>query len=196
MLLQDVLITLGRVFVWSVLSWLLGLALAYPAAKAPGFRRMLLPVVNFFRHVSPYCWLPVVIIVAGTGELAVGLILLAAMLFTAIVMSIEIFSGIPRDILDQAALDGAHAGSLVRHIEIPLTIGELLNLFRILWSVAWTTVIAAEMLGVSSGVGYRLLDFRYLLMYPQMFFYILVTGALGIAVDILLLRFRRLILAC
>jgi NitT/TauT family transport system permease protein len=58
-----------------------------------------------------------------------------------------------------------------------------------MWAVGWSTVIAAEMLGVSSGLGFRLLDFRYLLAYPQMLFYMLVIGLIGVVSD---LAFKKL----
>jgi len=57
--------------------------------------------------------------------------------------------------------------------------------------VGWTALIAAEMLGVKSGLGYRLLDFRYLLRYREMLAYIALIGGIGLLADYLLLAWRR-----
>ncbi len=69
---------------------------------------------------------------------------------------------------------------------MPLIVGSLFNLFRIIWGLGWATIIAVEMLGVNSGLGFRLLDFRYLLKYPDMLFYVIIMGTIGIFIDYLL----------
>lgn len=132
-----------------------------------------------------------IILVAGIGEWPVGIVLLFSMLFNAIIISTGIFQGMQRDILDTAALDGASRRMILRYIQLPLALPELVNLYRVLWSVAWTAIIAAEMLGVQSGLGYRLLDFRYLLQYKEMLQYIAVIGGIGIAADYLLLHIHK-----
>jgi len=54
--------------------------------------------------------------------------------------------------------------------------------------LGWTVIIAAEMLGVNSGMGFRLLDFRYLLKYPEMLIYFIIMGLTGIIIDSILKR--------
>ncbi len=188
---NDVYITCTRVFLWTSIAWFLGVLLGYPCAKSKSFYRLVLPLVNLFRHISPFCWLPLVIIICGLGELSVGLILFLAMFFNALILSVEILHNIPHQYLEQAALDGAKSHEIFRSIELPLTAGEFINLYRVLWSVGWVTVIAAEMLGVSSGMGYRLLDYRYLLLYKEMLFYILMIGIIGVGTDYILIRSKN-----
>ncbi len=94
------------------------------------------------------------------------------------------FAEIPQDYIDEAKVNGANNWQLLKFIEIPFTIVGLLNLFRVIWGLGWTIIIAAEMLGVESGIGFRLLDFRYLLKYPQMVIYLFAMGILGILNDI------------
>jgi len=183
---SDLWQTLARTMIWTLISWVAGLGIGYSLYKSSWINRISLPIVNFLRHISPFCWLPLIIMISGIGEVSVGLVLLLAMLFNAIILSSEIFRNLPRDVKEQAGLDGAGKTQLLWYIELPLAASPLIDLFRVLWSVAWTTIIAAEMLGVQSGLGYRLLDFRYLLRYNEMLLYILAIGAIGIATDYLL----------
>jgi ABC-type nitrate/sulfonate/bicarbonate transport system permease component len=194
-LLADLAISSARVLFWTGISFGLGVLLGYLGYAAPKLNRLMLPIVNFFRHISPFCWLPLIILVAGIGEWPVGIVLLFSMLFNAIIISTGIFQSVQGDILDTAALDGASRQSVLRYIQLPLALPDLVNLYRILWSVAWTAIIAAEMLGVQSGLGYRLLDFRYLLQYREMLQYIAVIGGIGIAADYLLLNLQKRISA-
>lgn len=188
---KDLLFSLFRVVLSTVISYFLGVLIAYTCYKSRRLKRIVIIPVNFLRHISPYCWLPLIIMFAGIGEIAVGIVMLMAMLFNAIVIGNGIFSALPVDVLESAALDGAYGMRLIRYIEHPLLYESLIDLFRVLWSVGWTALIAAEMLGVQSGMGYRLLDFRYLLMYKEMLAYIAVIGTIGIITDYLFLSWQK-----
>lgn len=187
----DLLFSLFRVVLSTVISYFLGVLIAYTCYKSRRLKRIVIIPVNFLRHISPYCWLPLIIMFAGIGEIAVGIVMLMAMLFNAIVIGIGIFSALPVDVLESASLDGAYGMRLIRYIELPLLYESLIDLFRVLWSVGWTALIAAEMLGVQSGMGYRLLDFRYLLMYKEMLAYIAIIGTIGIITDYLFLSWQK-----
>ncbi|MDD4309646.1 MAG: ABC transporter permease subunit [Candidatus Cloacimonetes bacterium] len=186
LLLHDLAITFVRVGGWTLLSWILGLCIAYLCFKIKPLSIVLLPVVNFMRHISPFCWLPLIILMVGIGEIAVGITLLISLVFHAVIISLEQLHSLPKTVLEQAKLDGAIGWNLFTHIELPLCIIGFIDIFRVLWGVGWSAVIAAEMLGVSSGMGYRLLDFRYLLRYREMLTYIGVIGIVGITLDYLL----------
>ncbi|PKN75501.1 MAG: hypothetical protein CVU49_04380 [Candidatus Cloacimonetes bacterium HGW-Cloacimonetes-2] len=188
---KDLLFSLFRVVLSTVISYFLGVLIAYTCYKYRRLKRIVIIPVNFLRHISPYCWLPLIIMFAGIGEIAVGIVMLMAMLFNAIVIGIGIFSALPVDVLESASLDGAYGMRLIRYIELPLLYESLIDLFRVLWSVGWTALIAAEMLGVQSGMGYRLLDFRYLLMYKEMLAYIAIIGTIGIITDYLFLSWQK-----
>jgi len=188
---KDLLFSLFRVVLSTVISYFLGVLIAYTCYKSRRLKRIVIIPVNFLRHISPYCWLPLIIMFAGIGEIAVGIVMLMAMLFNAIVIGIGIFSALPVDVLESASLDGAYGMRLIRYIELPLLYESLIDLFRVLWSVGWTALIAAEMLGVQSGMGYRLLDFRYLLMYKEMLAYIAIIGTIGIITDYLFLSWQK-----
>lgn len=190
MLLKDLIITFSRVLIWATVAWALGLLLGYLAYRNRNLKAALLPVVNFLRHISPYCWLPLIIIALGIGEAAVGITLLLSLVFHSVIIALELFNSLPKVVMEQAKLDGASGWKLFRDIELPLTISGILDIFRVLWGVGWTAIVAAEMLGVRSGMGYRLLDFRYLLRYKDMLVYIMVIGGVGIAVDLLLIRVK------
>ena len=85
--------------------------------------------------------------------------------------------------MDEAAVNGTHGFNLFWHIEMPLALPKLVYSFRILWGLGWGTIVAAEMLGVTSGLGFRLLDYRYLLKYENMVIYLLVMGVMGVLLD-------------
>jgi len=189
-LFMDLGITILRVAIGTTLSWLCGLGLGFLCYRYRSVNQWMLPPVNFIRHIPALAWLPLIIVIAGIGEVAVGLVLLISMSFHGVIVSKEMFRKLPREQIEQARLDGANGFKLLWEIEIPLAAPGMIDLFRVLWGVGWSAVIAAEMLGVSSGMGFRLMDFRYLLRYQDMLIYITAIGLIGVIWDIALTRLR------
>ncbi|MEA2096390.1 MAG: ABC transporter permease subunit, partial [Candidatus Cloacimonadota bacterium] len=122
----------------------------------------------------------------GLGECPVTFIMFITLFFPTLIAASGHFSSLPHEYLDEGHVLGASQLQIFLHIELPLILPSLLNLFRIIWGLGWTVIIAAEMLGVSSGMGFRLLDFRYLLKYPEMLIYFIIMGFTGIIIDSIL----------
>jgi NitT/TauT family transport system permease protein len=57
--------------------------------------------------------------------------------------------------------------------------------------IAWLVVVAAEMLGVESGLGYLVLDARNQLRYDRVVAAMIVIGAIGLSIDLVVRRFER-----
>lgn len=190
-LLSDILISLARVFTVCSFTWMLCVISGLVMHKYRFLYRLFLPVINFFRQISPFVWLPFAIIIAGLGELPIGIVLFAAMYFPGVIMVYETIDSFPKDVYEEAITSGANRRQLFLQIELPMLRKQLFNIYRILWSVGWSTVIAAEMLGVSSGLGFRLLDYRYLLNYRMMLIYIGIIGCIGVLSDYLFSKLAK-----
>jgi NitT/TauT family transport system permease protein len=186
--LTDIISTFLRVAASTALSWLLSISIGSALHWNRFLYRLSLPAVNFLRQISPFAWLPFAILLFGLGELPIGIVLVTAMLFPGIIMVFETLESCPRDICEEALTAGAGQWQLILQIKLPVLKKQLIDIFRLQWSIGWSTVIAAEMLGVGGGLGFRLLDFRYLLEYRLMLVYIAIIGAIGILSDILLRR--------
>ncbi len=191
-IITDIAYTLSRVITTTILAWIGSLGIALLMHRFKMLHNICLPAINFLRQISPFVWLPFAIILFGLGEAPIVVILFTAMFFPGILMMFEVIGGFPGDIREEAITSGAHSYQLFFRIELPMLWNQLMHIFRIQWSVGWSTVIAAEMLGVSQGLGFRLLDFRYLLDYKFMLIYIVIIGVIGILSDQLIRRFFML----
>ncbi|MEA1972495.1 MAG: ABC transporter permease subunit [Candidatus Cloacimonadota bacterium] len=184
----DTSFTFLRVTGSALVAWFLGIFAGYSFYKFSIVKKIGLDSVNFFRHISPYALLPFAIIWFGLGEIPLFFIMFIALFSPSLVASNDIFSTIDKSYIEEAAVLGSDILNTFLHIEIPIAAFSLLNQFRIIWGLGWATVIAAEMLGVKNGLGSRLLDFRYLLQYPQMIQYLLIMGITGIFIDKILVK--------
>ena len=183
LLFKDLIISFLRVTIIAIIAWITGILGGYMLHSSALVNNLFLPIINFIRHISPFAWLPFAIIWFGLGEGPVTFIMFITLFFPTLIAASGSFSSLPYEYLDEGNVLGASQLQMFIHIELPLTLPALLNLFRIIWGLGWTVIIAAEMLGVDSGMGFRLLDFRYLLKYPEMLIYFIIMGFTGIIVD-------------
>ena len=72
---------------------------------------------------------------------------------------------------------------MILHVYVPGIAAHVLTGVRLAVGVLWIVLVPAEMLGVSSGLGYLILDTRDRLAYPELVAVVLVIGALGFVID-------------
>lgn len=188
---RDFEISLIRVITSMLVSFVSGSIIAYLLYHYKIMNQVFSGSFCFIKQVSPFAWLPLIIIFWGIGELAVFMTMLISMIFPAIIFCRDVYQKLPKSILDEAFSAGSEGIYHLTHILIPLSIPGFIACLRLLWSIGWHTIIAAEMLGVSDGIGFRLLDFRFLYRYNEMLIYIFLIGSLGFLVDGLLQYFEH-----
>ena len=185
-LVGDLAATLLRVTLTTLAAWLLGIVAAAAVWRAPGVQNLLAPVVQFMRHVSPFAWFPFAILWFGLGEAPAAFVLFTALFFPAFTAALTAFDSVPRVYREEARTAGAGEGAIAFHVELPLLAGPLVGMLRVLWGLGWTVGVAVEMLGVRSGVGFRLMDSRYLQQHDWMIVILLLMGVTGLLMDALL----------
>jgi NitT/TauT family transport system permease protein len=183
LLALDLGVSLARTVTACLVAWAGAGLCGYLLWAHPLLDRWLLPLINFVRAVPPLAWLPFAIIWFGLGEAPVFFILLVALFFPCLVAARDAFAQVDRDFVDEAQVLGATGWRLCGQVMLPLALPALWTLLRVAWALGWGTVVAAEMLGVHSGMGFRLLDFRFLVHYPPMLVYLAVMGLVGVGVD-------------
>jgi len=140
----------------------LALALALITAIPVGFilglnrigRGLLDPLIELYRPVPPLAWLPLMIIWFGIGELSkVLLIYLSVFAPLAITTASSVLRVKPARL--QAALSlGASRFQVLRHVILPHTLPDILVGLRVALGLAWSTLVAAELIAATEGIGF------------------------------------------
>lgn len=185
-LLQDAAISLLRVVLPVACAWMLGIACGYLLWLWPLLAQLCSPLLHFLRAIPPLAWLPFAIVWCGIGELPLFVVMFLALVCPAIVASEAAFAALPREYREEGMVCGTSAWQMFWWIELSLSLVGHLQSLRIVWGLAWSTLVAAEMVGVQSGLGFRLLDYRYLLRHGEMLLILVSMGLLVLAVDALL----------
>ena len=177
------LTSLKRVLVSLVASLMLGV----PIGLAVGSARLLNDgtsgAFQFLRMISPLSWMPIAVMTLGIGDAPIYFLLTITAIWPIILST---SAGVRQ--LDPQWLLLAHSLSATRReilfkVVVPGMLGHVLTGVRVAIGMIWILLIPCEMLGVSSGLGYFILDTRDRLAYSELMAAIVLIGALGFMLD-------------
>lgn len=175
----------------SVFRLLAGLAIAFVLGTVGGvlvgqlawLEAATRPVQLFLRMVSPLSWAPVAIIAVGVGDAPVIALVAAAAVWPILVATADGVRAVDPHHRETARTLGATRAEVLRAVVLPSIRPRVLAGVRQAIGLAWVVIVPAEMLGVTSGLGYQILNAKDQLAYHHITALILVIGIVGFAID-------------
>jgi NitT/TauT family transport system permease protein len=183
--LRHALPSLSRFGIGLSIALLAGIPVGILAGYFPRFDLATNAVFQFVRVTSPLAWMPVAIIFLGVGSKPVCFLIAVAAVWPIIINTVHGVRNVNPQWIRVVRMLGGGESAVIRHAVIPAILPEVLNGLRISVGVSWIVLVPAEMLGVSSGLGYYLLDTRDRFNYGELMAVILVIGFLGFLSDLL-----------
>ncbi len=121
-------------------------------------RGLLDPPLEFYRPLPPLAYLPLVVIWFGIDETA-KLIVIYLACFAPIAMASRAGARSATEEQINAAYSlGAGFAQVVRHVVLPAALPDILTGLRIAIGFGWTTLVAAEMVAATAGLGQMVLN--------------------------------------
>ncbi|TNC06634.1 ABC transporter permease subunit [Methylobacterium terricola] len=190
-LLEHVAMSLGRVAGAFVLAALVGIPVGLATGLSPALRAALDPFIEFYRPLPPLAYLPLVVIWFGIGETSKILLIFLACFAPVALAARAGVSAASLDQINAARALGASRSQVVRHVVLPAALPDILVGLRIGMGVGWTTLVAAEMVAASTGIGQMVLNASNFLRTDIVVMGILVIGALAAAFEFGMRRLER-----
>ncbi len=192
LLLKYMVASLFRVTVGFFLAVLVGVPLGLVCGWFPPLFRALNPLIQVLRPISPIAWIPVAILWFGVDDRAPIFLIFLASVFPITVSAMAAVQNIQPVYIRAARNFGVGRTELFRRIILPATLPQVITGIRIALGVAWLVVVAAEMIAVSSGLGFLIIDARnagkrYDLVVAGM----VLIGLIGLCLDQLVRRLER-----
>ena len=183
-------------FGWSVYrvfgAFFLACLTAIPVGILMGVSRVMRgvfdPPIEFYRPLPPLAYLPLVIIWFGIDE-ASKIILIYLACFAPLAVAAR--AGVRSATLEQinaAYSMGASKYQVVVHVILPAALPEILTGMRIAIGFAWTTLVAAEMVAATAGLGQMVLNASNFLRTDVVIMGIVVIGVVALLFDALMRR--------
>ena len=168
---------------------------AVPVGIAIGANRVargiLDPLIEFYRPIPPLAYLPLIVIWCGIGELSkVLLIYLALFAPIAIATATGVRTVDPAKLRAAQSL-GASRAQLIRHVILPSALPDILTGVRIGLGVGWSTLVAAELIAATSGLGFMVQSAAQFLVTDVVVLGILVIALIAFAMEMGLRALQR-----
>lgn len=184
--LAHVGISTARVFGAFLMACLIGIPLGLAMGMSPLIRGIFDPPIEFYRPIPPLAYLPLMIIWFGIHETSkVMLIFLAC--FAPVALGAR--AGVRSAAIEQihaAYSFGATRWQVMRHVILPAALPEILTAMRVGVGFGWTTLVAAEMIAATKGIGYTVYNASKFMQTSTVIVGIIVIAAIAYAFDMLM----------
>ena len=142
------------------------------------------PLIELYRPVPPLAWAPLIITVFGIDNSG-KIFLLFIVSFAIMVISARAgASGTQLSKIHAAHSLGASHWQILKEVIFPNSLPEILTGIRVAIGVCWGTLVAAEFLAGTTGIGFVENVARKYMQYEVIWITIFVMGLLGLLFDI------------
>ncbi|MCM2397047.1 ABC transporter permease subunit [Rhizobium sp. S95] len=155
-LLEHVTASLGRILGALLVSILIGVPAGIAIGTSRIGRGILDPIVEFLRPLPPLAYLPLIIIWVGIGEASKITVIALSMLPAIILSTAAGVKSASSDHVNAARSFGATRGQLLRHVILPSALPSILTGIRIALGTGWSTLVAAELVAATRGLGFMI----------------------------------------
>lgn len=143
-----------------VLGFLISCVIGIPLGLFMGFfnvaNRIFTPIFEIIRPIPPLAWIPIVIVVLGIGLEAELFIIFVATFVPCVINSYTGIKATSPTLINVAKTAGANKFQIFYKVGIPSALPMVFTGIKVAFGSAWATLVAAEMIASSEGLGYMI----------------------------------------
>jgi taurine transport system permease protein len=183
---NHIMISAARVFGAFLLACVIGIPLGLAMGVSPTIRGIFDPPIEFYRPIPPLAYLPLMIIWFGIGETSKVLLIFLSV-FAPVTLGAR--AGVRSAAIEQIHAVysfGATRWQVLRYIILPAAMPEIITAMRIGIGFGWTTLVAAEMVAATKGIGYMVLSASQFLQTDIVIMGIIIIAGIAYLFDLLM----------
>ncbi|MBL7856754.1 MAG: nitrate ABC transporter permease [Cyclobacteriaceae bacterium] len=178
---------LGNSLVRVFYGFILGALVAIPVGILMGAnsfcRKMLYPVVQLLKPVSPLAWFPIGLVAFQSASSATVFIIFITSLWPTLINTSFGVASLPDDHKNVAKAFGFSKWKYLTKVLLPFSLPHIITGLRLSIGVAWLVIVAGEMLSGGLGIGFFVWDSWNALSLEKVISAILIIGAVGLLLD-------------
>lgn len=183
--------SLGRVFAALAAALAVGVPVGLAIGLSPVGRGIFDPLLEFLRPIPPLAYLPLIIIWFGIGEPSKVLVIAIAMLAPIALSTASGVKSASRDRVNAARTLGASRAQVIRHVVLPDALPSILTGLRIALGTGWTTLVAAELIAATEGLGFMIQSAAQFLVTDVVIMGIFVIAAIAFLLEFAIRNLER-----
>lgn len=192
-LAQHLWASLARVLLALAAAVLAAVPAGIALGLSPVARGVLEPVIEFYRPIPPLAYLPLIVIWFGIGELSKVLLIALAVFAPVVLATAAGVRAVDPERVNAARSLGATRAQVVRLVVLPSALPDILTGIRIGLGVGWSTLVAAELVAATRGLGFMVQSAAQFLVTDVVVLGIVVIAAVAFALEILVRLAQRLL---
>ena len=152
------------------------------------------PVMQLLRPISPMAWMPFIVLWFGIGDIPAIVIIFISAFFPVLLSTASAVRKINPIYLKVAQNFGIKQPVVLWKIVFPAAFPQIANSIHLALGTAWIFLVAGEMAGSQTGLGYLIIDSRNNLRADTLMAVIILIGIIGLILDSLLKSAEKQIL--
>lgn len=188
---QDILSSLGRFALGFVLAALIGVPLGLAMGWFPWVDDMVSTPFNAVRFVAPIAWVPFAALWFGVGIGGPVLIIFTGAFPACLINSYRGAKYVPTQFIEAARMLGVSNFRVITDVLLPGSIPSIIAGLRVSAGLGWMSLVGAELIVASSGVGYLLVKGQSNIDTAIVMSGMISIGIVGLIIDVLLRLVER-----
>lgn len=182
--IQDAVVASGyRIGMGMLLAVIFGVPIGILMGLSKRFRELSNSGFQFLRMISPLSWMPLAVIMYPDWNQAIIFLIAIAAVWPVIFATAAGLAKVDPNWFKVARNLGANPVHMISLVILPAIAFDVFTGIRLALGVAWIVLVPAELLGVTSGLGYAIRDARDTLSYNHLTVMVLVIGIIGWFLD-------------
>lgn len=162
--------------------------IAIPLGVAMGWSKLIAEqldtLMEILRPIPPLAWIPLSILWFGIGDLQNEFIIFLAVFFPILVNTITGVKNVEPNLVRAARCLGASEGKVLWRVVLRAALPQIMTGIRVGLGVGWMALVAAELVGANSGLGFLINDARTMLRTDYIVVGMVSIGIIGLLQDI------------
>ncbi|MGN6808219.1 MAG: ABC transporter permease [Trinickia sp.] len=185
-LVSDILISCFRIVIGFVGAVAIGVPVGLLMSRNKIVNDIIDPLLQFVRPVPPLAYIPLLVVWFGIGELPKAILILVGTIPVIIIGTMSGVKSTPPLRIAVARTLGATNAQIFRRIVLPSALPEIFTAMRVGIGVAWTCLVAAELIAASSGLGWLVQFAGQALQVSVVIVGIVIIGLIGYAMELVI----------
>ncbi|MEW5559165.1 taurine ABC transporter permease TauC [Enterobacter asburiae] len=151
---QHLAASLTRILIALAAATLIGIPVGIAMGLSPTVRGIFDPLIELYRPIPPLAYLPLMVIWFGIGETSKILLIYLAIFAPVAMSALAGVKSVQQVRLRAAQSLGASRAQILWFVILPGALPEILTGLRIGLGVGWSTLVAAELIAATRGLGF------------------------------------------
>lgn len=177
------LYSIGRVLLGYGLAVVVAVPLGFALGLWPGLYRALNPFIQILRPVSPLAWMPLALYTFRDSTVSTIFIIFICAVWPMLINTAVGAANVRSEWINVSRVFGVGTLEHVTRVVFPASVPMIMTGMRISIGIAWFVIVAAEMVGAQSGIGYFIWNEWNNLQIASMIVAIVLIGFIGLALD-------------